>query len=75
MTTSPCPTCNSTMGFYPGPNGVPRCLNCFHDTNLEQLPADPEVSPEPNKDKAQSIMTSQGTVQDKAVRGPKERKR
>lgn len=64
MTDAPCPTCGSTLGYYPGPNQVLRCSNCFHDT---EIPSDP---PEP------SVMTQtqDKTVKarDKAVRGPKE---
>lgn len=76
---SACSTCTSTLGFYQGPNGVARCLNCFHDQGYALVPEDPAVSPEPNtqvEDKAEpgpkNIMTTSGTVQDKAVRGPKE---
>jgi hypothetical protein len=75
-----CATCGSTMGFFKGPNGYARCLNCMHDQDFKDLPADPSVSPEPNTqvdDKAQdspTVMTTKGNVRDKAVRGPKEQK-
>lgn len=78
--SSACPTCNdSTLGFYAGPNGVDRCLNCLHDVSAPKASEPPP--PEPNKDvgdKAESgpksVMTTAGTVQDKATRGPKESK-
>lgn len=80
MTPSSCSTCGSTLGFYDGPNGTPRCLNCFHDQDMPTATEAPP--PEPNKDvqdKAEdspkNVMTTAGTVQDKAVRGPKEPKR
>lgn len=72
MTDRPCPTCNSTLGYYQGPNGRLRCLNCFHDTDS---PTVDNPSPEPNAGgTSQAIASAKPATkaQDKAMRGPKE---
>lgn len=45
MPDHPCPTCNSTLGYYDGPNGVPRCKDCFADAVIRTVE---NPSPEPN---------------------------
>lgn len=74
MPDHPCPTCNSTLGYYQGPNNKPRCLNCFHDTEPDTATEAPK--PEPNASGTTVAIASAKPAEkanDKAVRGPKER--
>lgn len=72
MPLDQCPTCRSTLGFYDGPNGKPRCLNCFHDTDAPQAKEAP--NPEPNAGGTTQAIAAAKIVgaSDKAMRGPKE---
>jgi hypothetical protein len=72
MPSQPCATCQSTLGYYQGPNGTARCLNCFHDQDFKTPTEDPP--PEPNASGTTVAIASAkpDRASDKAMRGPKE---
>lgn len=49
MATTQCGFCASDLGYYDGPNGKPRCLNCFMEQPDQPSSAEAKTT-EPNRD-------------------------
>jgi hypothetical protein len=72
MADAACSFCGSDLGFYDGPNGKPRCLNCYGEE--AGTPSKEEAAtPEPNRPVEGTVEVSdqiKQEAQDKAQAGP-----